>query len=209
MQCVLLRLLAFPFATLCYSSHVCATEHRGTRVCKVAKQKQAKKTFLSNSLAQNNLSYPPSFFLSRNLKSRSCNCAVQPRKHGDADAQYNLRYMHERGKGVQQDDAEAAKCYKLAADQGLAGAQCNPGVMHKNGEGMRQDDAEAVKYLKLAADQGHATAQSPRSSTWQACTAKIKVCIKTLQKHASGSSWPQCKVMQVASKHSLKSKMPI
>ena len=58
-----------------------------------------------------------------------------------------------------EDDAEAARRYRLAADQGLAGAQHNLGLMYDNGEGVPEDDAEAVRWLRLAADQGLAGAQ--------------------------------------------------
>ena len=58
-----------------------------------------------------------------------------------------------------QDDAEAVKWYRLAAEQGYAEAQTNLGVMYDKGKGVPQDDAEAVKWYRLAAGQGHAKAQ--------------------------------------------------
>ena len=61
--------------------------------------------------------------------------------------------------GVPQDDAEAVKWYRLAAEQGNASAQYNLGVGYANGEGVPQDDAEAVKWYRLAAEQGNASAQ--------------------------------------------------
>ena len=59
-----------------------------------------------------------------------------------------------------EDDAEAARWYRLAADQGLADAQNNLGLMYDNGEGVPEDDAEAVRWYRLAADQGDAGAQN-------------------------------------------------
>ena len=59
-------------------------------------------------------------------------------------AQYNLGVMYENGRGVPQNDAEAVKWYRKAAEQGLASAQNNLGVMYANGEGVPQNDAEAV-----------------------------------------------------------------
>ena len=41
---------------------------------------------------------------------------------GNAAAQYLLGLMYGRGDGVPQDDAEAVKWYRLAAEQGLAAA---------------------------------------------------------------------------------------
>ena len=67
--------------------------------------------------------------------------------------------MYADGEGVPEDDAEAVRWYRLAADQGLANAQYNLGVMYADGEGVPEDDAEAVRWYRLAADQGLANAQ--------------------------------------------------
>ena len=79
---------------------------------------------------------------------------------GDADAQLNLGYMYEYGRGVRQDPAEAARWYRLAADQGDAVAQTNLGILYEYGRGVRQDPAEAARWYRLAADQGDAVAQN-------------------------------------------------
>ena len=60
---------------------------------------------------------------------------------------------------AEQEQAEAAQLYRLAADQGVAGAQCRLGVMYAEGRGVARDDAEAVRWFRLAADQGDAEAQ--------------------------------------------------
>jgi hypothetical protein len=75
------------------------------------------------------------------------------------NAQFSLGACYEDGTGVPQDDAEAVRWYRLAADQGHAKARFNIGVFYKNGTGVVQDDAEAVRWCRLAADQGHAKAQ--------------------------------------------------
>ena len=80
-------------------------------------------------------------------------------ERGDATAQYNLGVMYQDGQGVPQDDAEALKLFRLAADQGYAMAQCNLGMMYYFGEGVPPDYAEAVKWFRLAADQGCTVAQ--------------------------------------------------
>jgi TPR repeat protein len=57
------------------------------------------------------------------------------------------------------DDREAARLYKLAADQGDAAAQFNLGVYYAQGRGgLPQDDREAARLFKLAVDHGHANA---------------------------------------------------
>ena len=64
--------------------------------------------------------------------------------------------MYANGEGVPEDDAEAVRWLRLAADQGHADAQHNLGWMYANGEGVPEDDAEAARWYRLAADQGHA-----------------------------------------------------
>ena len=46
-------------------------------------------------------------------------------EQGDATAQSNLGDFYRKGKGVQQDFAEAVKWYRKAAEQNDATAQCN------------------------------------------------------------------------------------
>ena len=60
--------------------------------------------------------------------------------------------MYDNGEGVPQDDAEAVRWYRLAADQGLR--QFNLG---RRGEVLK-DEVEAVKWYRLAADQDYANA---------------------------------------------------
>ena len=67
--------------------------------------------------------------------------------------------MYDEGRGVPQDYAEAARWFRLAADQGDAEAEYNLGVTYDEGEGVPQDDAEAARRYRLAADQGHVSAQ--------------------------------------------------
>jgi hypothetical protein len=60
---------------------------------------------------------------------------------------------------VRGDLAEAAKWFRLAAEQGHASAQYFLGTMYDGGLGVPQDDAEAAKWYRLAAEQGLAEAQ--------------------------------------------------
>lgn len=78
---------------------------------------------------------------------------------GDPRAQALVGLMYYHGRGLKQNDAEAAKWFRLAADQGEPRAQFNLGVMHAEGQGVPQDYAEAIKWYRLAADQGEARAQ--------------------------------------------------
>ena len=78
---------------------------------------------------------------------------------GHVIAQYNLGVMYGKGHGVPQDDAEAVKWYRMAAEQGDPDAQYNLGVRYGEGRGVPQDDTEAVKWYRMAAEQGDPDAQ--------------------------------------------------
>jgi uncharacterized protein len=80
-------------------------------------------------------------------------------ENGDVRAQSTLGLMYHRGRGVQQDDAEAVRWFRLAADRGDAVAEFNLGVMYAEGQAVPQDNAEAAKWYRLAADQGNPQAQ--------------------------------------------------
>jgi TPR repeat protein len=67
--------------------------------------------------------------------------------------------MYYSGEGVAKDRAEAARLYRLAADQGNAMAQYSLGLMYSSGEGVAKDEAEAARLFRLAADQGDAVGQ--------------------------------------------------
>jgi len=67
--------------------------------------------------------------------------------------------MYAKGLGVSQDDREAVKWYRKAAEQGDALAQYNLGGMYDEGQGVPQNDGEAAKWYLRAAEQGIANAQ--------------------------------------------------
>ena len=67
-----------------------------------------------------------------------------------------------------QDDAEAVRWYRLAAEQGDAAAQVNLGVDVLKTDGVSpRDDAEAVRWYRLAAEQGDANAQYSLGSMYE------------------------------------------
>ena len=80
-------------------------------------------------------------------------------EEGDVEAKLDLGEMYGEGRGVPQDDAEAARWLRLAAEQGLAAAQGRLGEMYAEGRGVPQSGAEAARWLRLAAEQGLAAAQ--------------------------------------------------
>jgi len=77
---------------------------------------------------------------------------------GDPDAQLNLGSAYADGNGVLQNDQQALKWYRAAADQGNAAAQSSLGLFFRLGRGVEQDKVEAVKWYRKAARQEYATA---------------------------------------------------
>ena len=67
---------------------------------------------------------------------------------GDAEAQFNLGTVYADGEGVPQDDAEAARWFRLAADQGLGEAQNNLGFMYDTGRGVPQDSCAGAHVVQ-------------------------------------------------------------
>ena len=78
----------------------------------------------------------------------------------DAEAQYDLGLKYYNGEGVPEDDAEAMRWFRMAAEQGYADAQFRLARMYYNGAGVSKDDAEAARWTRMAAEQGFANAQS-------------------------------------------------
>jgi TPR repeat protein len=68
--------------------------------------------------------------------------------------------MYANGEGVPENDAEAVKWYRKAANQGDAKAQANLAVMHFNGDGVPENNVRAYLWLSMAKTQGHADAAS-------------------------------------------------
>jgi hypothetical protein len=59
--------------------------------------------------------------------------------------------MYRDGDGVPQNDAEAVRFFRLAADQGHAEAQNNLGVRYDSGRGVPQDFVQAHTWYNLEA----------------------------------------------------------
>jgi hypothetical protein len=80
---------------------------------------------------------------------------------GNAAAANELAAFYELGAGgLPKNDLEAARLYKLAADQANAFGQFNLGRFYAHGRGgLSKSDDEAVRLLKLAAEQGLPIAQ--------------------------------------------------
>ncbi|GHU27044.1 hypothetical protein AGMMS50256_05870 [Betaproteobacteria bacterium] len=84
----------------------------------------------------------------------------KPEFQKNADEQFRLGLMYSNGNGVEKNDVEAAKYFRMAAEQGHAVAQNSLGWMFENGQGVAQNYAEAVNWYRKAAEQGFAAAQN-------------------------------------------------
>ena len=72
-------------------------------------------------------------------------------ERGHQSAQYNLGVLYSIGLGVDQDDVEASKWFRRAADRGLPAAQMRLGTAYVEGKGVPEDPKEAYFWFTLAA----------------------------------------------------------
>jgi TPR repeat protein len=102
-----------------------------------------------------------------------------------------------------QDRREAARLFRLAADQGHAKAQFNIALCYARGEGVPQNHSEAARYSRLAADQGLAQSRYYIAS----CYAKGEGVLQNFGKAAryfrlaadQGHASAQCDYAQICS----------
>ena len=80
-----------------------------------------------------------------------------------AGGQYSLGVMYANGEGVPEDDAEAVRWYRMAADQGHAKAQYNLGLMYYEGKGVPVNYVTAYAWWNIAAASGHENSSGNRA----------------------------------------------
>lgn len=78
---------------------------------------------------------------------------------GEADAQFELGFVHYNDRNTSDHLEQAAVWFRRAAEQRHAGAQNFMGTIHTNGEGVSQNFAEAIIWFRKAAEQGYTDAQ--------------------------------------------------
>ena len=66
--------------------------------------------------------------------------------------------MYVRGDGVARNYTEAARWFRLAADQGNPGAQVKLALLYEAGKGVPQDNVQAHMWFNLAGAQGDKSA---------------------------------------------------
>ncbi len=72
-------------------------------------------------------------------------------KAGDAEAQYYVAQIFEKGLGTTADYASAAAWYRKAATQGYGAAQTSLGYLYEEGLGVERDDVAALNWYRQAA----------------------------------------------------------
>jgi TPR repeat protein len=75
-------------------------------------------------------------------------------EQGDANSQFNLGLMYEKGIGVSVDEKQAIAWYRKSAEQGNSNAQFNLAVLYENGRGTAVDFAQANLWYRKASVQG-------------------------------------------------------
>ncbi len=77
----------------------------------------------------------------------------------NADAQYNLGILYQKGLGVEKNPKAAFIWYKRAAANGHTDAMYNLGIMYNKGRVIYRSPKDAIKWWKKAAELGNAEAQ--------------------------------------------------
>ena len=80
-------------------------------------------------------------------------------QHGDAEGQYYLGVLYNRGDGVKKSDTKAVEWYRKAAEQDNVNAQSLLGDSYAFGVGVEKNDQTAAEWYRLAAAQGDLMAQ--------------------------------------------------
>jgi len=80
-------------------------------------------------------------------------------EQGNVDAQFQAGMIYAMGKGIAEDDKQAAGWLGKAAGQGHREAQTKLGFMYATGKGVAQNYNTAVDWFYKAAEQGDVTAQ--------------------------------------------------
>jgi TonB family protein len=79
---------------------------------------------------------------------------------GNAQAQENVAWFYEHGRGVKQDYAEAMAWYRKAASQGSPKAEGSIGWFYEQGLGVSQDYAAAMSWYQKASEHGSIAVQT-------------------------------------------------
>lgn len=90
------------------------------------------------------------------------------------------------------DHAEAARWFRLAAEQGRADAQHLLGVLYADGQGVPQDDVAAYMWFNLAAAQGIDEAAKNRDIMAGRLTAAAREAAQRLSRECLARGYKNC-----------------
>ena len=85
---------------------------------------------------------------------------IERAQTGDVDAQARVGLLLQEGQGTPADPEEAARWYRLAAEQGSKAATFGLAMLYHSGNGVEQNFEEAMKLLRPVAEDGLALAQA-------------------------------------------------
>lgn len=100
--------------------------------------------------------------------ARAMELALPLAEAGNADAQYLVGRMYEKGQGVKKDKAKILTWYRRAAEGGNAKAQYKLGAGYAMGfTGLEQNNEKAKKWIRMSAEQGYDRAQKILAYAYQ------------------------------------------
>ncbi len=100
--------------------------------------------------------------------ARAMELALPVAEAGNADAQYLVGRMYEKGRGVRKDKAKILTWYRRAAEGGNAKAQYKLGAGYAMGfTGLEQNNEKAKKWIRMSAEQGYDRAQKILAYAYQ------------------------------------------
>ena len=82
-------------------------------------------------------------------------CLRELASGGDADAQYEIAMMYQRGEHYKEDHAKAFEWFMKSAIQGHSDAQLRVGMAYDNGDGVLMDNDEALSWYSKAYENGN------------------------------------------------------
>jgi TPR repeat protein len=113
-------------------------------------------------------------------------------EQGHAEAQATLGAMYGMGRGVPQDDAEAARWTRKAAEQGHAKAQFSLGLTYLFGTGVPRDHVKAHALFSIAAARGSIRAPDLRAKTATVMTQAEISEAQQMARECAGKDYKGC-----------------
>ena len=114
--------------------------------------------FAAATLAQDPIPRPQRSEHGQITVSPATAALIKQAEAGDADAANTVGFQYGNGLSVMQNDAEALKWYRKAAELGSEKGMYHLAGVYENGYGVKQDYQAAIKWYRKAAERGHVPA---------------------------------------------------